>query len=583
MNIKLGLAIALLVSGLLQGEDIQPLAPLNKENLLADAYEGESLALEVSGSEEVLVENMRGLLLIGSLESVEKNPNVEGVAFKDLDLPGSERLLAHRLEPLIVGQPLTQKKISEIKREIISYYQNNDHPVVAVVVPEQDVTDGVLQVGVLEGKIGDVKATGGRYFRENRMLSKFHLNKGDAINTDQLLSDLSWANQNPFRQSNIVFAPGSMSGTTDIEIVTVDRAPFRVYIGGDNTGNHYTGRNRWYAGFNWGDVFGLDQTLSFQYTTSSDFHKFHGYTLNYTIPLPWHNTLTFFGGYSRVHPKVDNHVTGGHFKNKAWSGQASVRYIVPIGKTYGNLLQNVQAGYDFKATNNSLIFNGKEVTTNVAHVNQFLVSYYGGYTPGRHKINADIDVYFSPGNWYGERNTKAFNALEDDAKTSYIYTRLALGDEFLFTSYDVGLYLMGRAQFASNTLVPSEQYGLGGYDTVRGYEQRIVSYDDAVCLNFELRAPSFSIFELCGAKSPGDALTFLAFVDYGIGWALHDEHTSIRNHLDPRSQTLVGVGPGVRYKIGPWFYARVDYGFPLTNVNDKGRSPVLDFGLLCSY
>lgn len=585
-------ALLLLLSSAAQGDDLKPLTPRGKEDFLAAEFLKESslqqqgdLALDTTDAgSDVLVGSMKGLLLLGSLDTVERNPVVEGVELRNLTLPGKDAALLQKLSAMIVGQPLTQNKISAIRKEIIGYYQENNHPVVAVIVPEQDVTDGVLQVGVIEGKIGEVTAKGGRYFRPERMMRKFDLKQGESINTDELLSDVAWANQNPFRQTNIVFIPGATPGTTNIDIVTNDRAPLRVYIGGDNTGNHFTGRNRWYAGFNWGDVFGLDQTLSFQYTTSSDFHKFQGYTLNYTIPLPWHNTLTFFGGYSRVHPDIDSHIEGnGHFKNKGWSGQASVRYIIPFGKTYGNFLQNFQAGYDFKVTNNSLEFNGETASTKVAHVNQFLASYYAGYTPQRHKINADIDVYFSPGNWYGDENKKAFNSLEKNANPSYIYTRLALGDEFTFSKYDFGLYLMGRAQFASRTLVPSEQFGLGGYDTVRGYEQRLVNYDDAVCLNFELRAPHFSLFNWMGARKMNDQLTFLAFVDYGIGWPHKDTSTSVHNHLDPKSQTLVGVGPGLRYRIGPWFYARVDYGFPLTNVNDKGKSPVLDFGLLASY
>ncbi|MES2344451.1 MAG: ShlB/FhaC/HecB family hemolysin secretion/activation protein [Chlamydiota bacterium] len=579
MNIYVSLAAILFFSRILQGEDIHSLALLSKEALVVDQ---EKIVVESSEKEEVIVERMKGLVLLGDLANIESYSHVEGVVVKELSIPGGDLALIERLRPLIIDQPLTEKKISDIKREIVSYYQQNDHPVMTVMVPEQEVTDGVLHVVIVESKVGKVTAKGGNYFSPARMQNKFHLHEGDLINTDDLLSTVAWVNQNPFRQTNIVFSPGSNSSTTDIEIITNDRTPLRVYIGGDNTGNHYTGRNRWYAGFNWGDVFGLDQTLSFQYTTSSDFHDFQGYTANWTIPLPWRNILTFFGGYSQVHPDISR-FGNTHIKSKGWSAQASVRYVIPFGKTYGIFLQNFQAGYDYKATNNSLEFNGSEVETHVAHVSQFLASYYAAYTPGPHKINADIDIYFSPGNWFGDENKKAFNRLERGAKTSYIYTRLALGDEFLFSKYNFGVYALGRAQFSSSTLVPSEQFGLGGYDTVRGYEQRVVNYDNAFNANLEIRAPSFSLLKLFGAKYRTDTLTFLAFIDYGIGWPHDQQGVDSQNHLDPKSQNLLGIGPGLRYKIGPWFYARVDYGFPLIHVNGKDLAPVLDFGLLCSY
>lgn len=585
MKSKVGIALLLLLLRNVQGDDLQPLVPQGKEDFLVAELlakpDQPSLAFETNAGDEVIVPKMKGLLLLGTLNEVINNPEIEGVIFKDLEIPGSQIALVERLTPLIVGQPLTQKKISDLKRTITLFYQENDHPVVSVIIPEQDVTDGVLQVGVIEGKIGTVTAKGGKYFRPSRMKEKFNLKEGETINTDELLSDVAWANQNPFRQTNIIFQPGTLPGTTNIDIITNDRTPLRVYVGGDNTGNHFTGRNRWYAGFNWGDVFGLDQTLSFQYTTSSDFSKFQGYTANYTIPLPWHNTLTFFGGYSRVHPDMPAGVDT--IKSRGWSAQASVRYIIPFGKTYGNFLQNFQAGYDYKATNNNLEFAGGQVETHTAHINQFLASYYAGWTPEHHKINGDIDIYFSPGNWFGHENKVAFNRLEEGAKTSYIYTRLALGDEFTFSRYNMGVYSLARAQFSSATLVPSEQYGLGGYDTVRGYEQRAVNYDNAFNLNFEFRAPSFSLLRCFGAKSDKDTLVFLAFLDYGIGWA-HGKHgDDSLHHLDPKTHNLLGIGPGLRYRIGPWFYARVDYGVPLIEVNGKGHTPVLDFGILASY
>lgn len=581
MKTRLSTAFLLLLSATVHGDDLQPLVPQGKEDFLPEELLEKapvSKPVAENYSDEVLVESMKGLLLLNHPEAVELNPNIEGVVLKDLELPGDSEVLLGRLYPLIVNQPLTQNLISQIKREITLGYQKNNRPVVAVIVPQQDVTDGVLQVAVVEGKVGDVNYKGGKYFTPERMQSKFTIKSGDTVDTDRLLSDLAWINQNPFRQTNISLTPGTIPGSTDIQIETNDRLPVRMYIGGDNTGNHFTGRNRWYIGFNWGDAFGVDQLLSFQYTTSSDFHKFQSYTGNYSIPLPWHNTLTFFGGYSTVRPKIDKHTT-----NDGWSGQASARYLISVGKTYGNFVQNVQAGYDFKATNNSLEFNGKVEETKTGFVNQFLASYYAGYTPNHHKINADIDIFFSPGNWYGEENEKAFQKLNPGAKTSYIYTRLALGDEITFSKYKFGLWMLGRAQLSSSNLVPSEQFGLGGYDTIRGYEQRIANYDNAFCFNFELRAPSFSLLRWFGSKYRQDQLILLAFLDYGIGWAHHDESVSKGTHIDPKSQTLFGVGSGLRYRLGPWFYARLDYGWPITDVNDKGYGGVLDFGLLASY
>lgn len=597
MRSRIAVGALLIATAPVIGVDFtQPVPHPTKENFLPSEFfepapPPPQLALEIDQNETILIEKMKGVLLLGSLDLVNRNPEGEGVVFKELDLPGAEEKLAARLRQLIVGQPLTYNRISALKREIISFYQAHDHPVVLVVVPEQDVTDGVLQVGVIEGKVGAVIGTGGRYFSSERMLKKFHLPVGSKINTHKLLTDISWANQNPFRQTNVVFQPGKDSGTTDINIITNDRFPVRVYVGGDSTGNKLTGENRWYTGFNWGDVFGLDQNLSFQYTVSSEFHRLQSYNFNYTIPLPWQHKMTFMGGYSEVNPKTDK-----TDKSTAhgWSGQANFRYIIPVGKTYGNWIQNAQVGYDLKLTNNEVEFNSSTVHLDLAHINQFLASYYIGYTPQGHKINADVDLYFSPGNWYGKENKKAFDGLQESALPTYVYVRAALGDEWQIPKTGFNLYLMGRGQIASRTLLPSEQYGLGGYDTVRGYVQRVINYDNAFCLNCELRAPSFSIIRWFSPKRALDTMTLLGFIDYGMGWPHTKPKQDDNGHTDPRSQTLVGVGPGLRYRMGPSLYLRLDYGFPLTTLiktkasekteeNSLNTSPTLDFGLLLSY
>jgi len=51
-------------------------------------------------------------------------------------------------------------------------------------------------------------------------------------------------------------------------------------------------------------------------------------------------------------------------------------------------------------------------------------------------------------------------------------------------------------------LISGEQFGLGGADSVRGFEEREISGDDGIQLNLETHSPSF-----------GPGLRPLAFAD----------------------------------------------------------------------
>ena len=71
-----------------------------------------------------------------------------GVDLKDVTPPAPEHFATRYLPYL--GQPVTRGKLNELVKSIIVYYREHDRPVVDVAVPAQDITNGVLQIVVLE-------------------------------------------------------------------------------------------------------------------------------------------------------------------------------------------------------------------------------------------------------------------------------------------------------------------------------------------------------------------------------------------------------------------------------------------------
>lgn len=556
------------------------------QELTTDPYIAEATDTLSSeeGDDTVLVSEMRGLVLTSSAgESDQSDQEIQGVVISDLNVPGDSCELIDRLTPLIIGRPLTQNVINQLKREIIVFYRENSRPIMTVTVPEQDVTDGVLKIVVIEGVVGQIVIKGQRYFSECLIEKNICLECGEVIDTCQLLADVTWLNQNPFRQTNIVFTPGETEGTTNVELITKDRFPVRVYVGVDNTGIPETGRTRLFTGFNWGNAFWLDHILSFQWTTSDDFHKFRSYTGSYVAPLPWRHTLSFFGGYSRVRP----HISG--LRNKAWSAQASVRYKIPIGCNFGDFQQDLQIGYDFKETNNNLEFTDgtSAIETQVVQLGQFVGSYHLSYLHCKHTLNFEIDVIWSPSDhWFEDQTKHRFHKLQPGANPAYVYTQITFFDDYALSSQTLyqgwRLFYQGRLQLSNKILLPSEQFSLGGYDTVRGYTERIVNYDNAVCLNFELRTPTWRPMNCLLSRGPYDGFYGLVFVDYGYGWPHRRAKPHLR-HLDPAPHTLLGVGPGVRYSVNGYLMARCDLGFPLTKVEGSHRTPHIHFSVVLSY
>ncbi|MCB1116067.1 MAG: ShlB/FhaC/HecB family hemolysin secretion/activation protein [Chlamydiia bacterium] len=522
----------------------------------------------------------KGLILVGNKGDLSPGgyEEVHGIMTYHVDLPGNIVNLKRSVRTYY-NHPLNGETIAAIKNRVIEYYGNAGRPVVAISVPEQDVTDGVLQLIVTEGKLGKVTCTGNKWFSEKRLLEGIQLEPGQSISANLLDQNLYWLNRNPYRQIDAVYTPGSLDGTTDIELICKDRLPLRVYGGIDNTGNDVTGNNRLFTGIHWGNVFWTDQRLSYQFATSSDFKRFQAHTLYYEIPLPkWQHLLNIYGGYSHVDadfpvPTLQKI----RFRTHGFSLQTSLRYDITL-RARKNFLHEVTWGFDFKRTNNNLDLGGIPIISKSnVNLTQFQLGYNLGYATPPLSLSFEIEGYYSPGKWISDQTDENYQTLRPYAKNQYVYSRTALS--LIYNFYQKwALHTTLRGQIASNNLLPSEEYGLGGYNTVRGYKERIVNGDEVFLMNLELRTPPVSILNaLAGWQKFNDSFQFLLFFDYGIAGAKR----SIPSQ--PKTSYLTSIGPGVRYNVIPYLTLRADWGFQLHNLHLGGPYQRLHFSLSVGY
>ena len=211
----------------------------------------------------------------------------------DLTVDGApDPVLTESLEEKFASRLIDLDLISEVKREIQSYFEAKGTPFVLIDIPEQEITQGELKITLACSTLSGVECQGNCYFPCKTLQRYIRLKEGEPIQTETLLSDIAFINRNPFRRVDALFLPGSAENTTRISLVAKDRLPFRIYAGGDNTGNKYTGNARWFAGTNFSNPW-LDHLVSYQYTTSSDVSEFQSHTLHLLMPLPIRQTLIF--------------------------------------------------------------------------------------------------------------------------------------------------------------------------------------------------------------------------------------------------------------------------------------------------
>jgi hemolysin activation/secretion protein len=534
--------------------------------------ENKPKTLAAHDESEILVPKLKGIFLLPDAKDVRP----QGVTSNETVVPG-QVALARRgdfndVVAPYVGQPVTLKSLAQMTRAIVAFYRDHDRPVVNVYVPQQNITTGFVQVVVVESRLEKINATGQHWFSKEYLLHQLTLRPEEPLSAHEMRDDLAWINRNPFLQSDFLLAPGDTPGTTDVLLRTEDRFPLRVYAGYENSGNMFTGEDRYLTGFNYGNLFGVGQQFSYQYTTSVDANRFYAHAATYVIPLPWHHVLTFFGDYSSTHANLGSGLESGGVN---W--QASGRYEIPLPST-ANFTESIQGGFDFKRSNNALAFNVVSLFNTDTDVAQFVGEYQATYTDDYGSTFFSGTGYWSPGD-IGEYNSDGFyEAQRAGARANYVYGQLNL-DRTTRLPLDFTWTVRAELQESDANLLPSEELGLGGYETVRGYEEREANGDNGFFISSEVATPPVSIADLCGLKAVKDQLQFFGFVDYG-GTTL--EHVTASD-VNPNSN-LLSVGPGLRYIINPYVSVRFDYGFQMITTGlGNGEHSRADLGILVSY
>jgi hemolysin activation/secretion protein len=519
-------------------------------------------------SEEVLVPPLKAIIIVPSLAAVkpEGAPGAQGVQVLGPDFlkrPDFEALLAPYL-----GQSLSLSKIKKLQRDVILFCRAMDHPVIDAFYPEQDSTEGVIQMAVLEGKVGTitVQNEGTKWFQDSVFTKGVRLHSGGYILESQLLEDINWLNRNSyFRDVEVAFSQGEL-GEVDLQLRVKDRAPVRPYVGYENSGNEILGEHRLLGGVNLGDVLGLDHLLNYQFTTDVEIEKFKAHSLSYIVPLPCRHTLTVFGSYVDIDTDLGS-IGFPDFRQEGQSYQASMRYAVPLPR-FAKVDHELSAGFDYKRTDNNLEFGVVQAfDPTLTEIGQFVVGYRGWRPDPFGSTAVGLQGYYSPGGLFSHNEDEDFEGTRPGSEANYFYfrvlaeraTKLPFGPDWQRKRVDevFAWHIAGTYQWANSQLLPSEQLGIGGYATVRGYDERSVNGDDGWVINNELRTPAWRIGNLTATAGAYDTIQFLLFSDYGAA-------RSPEGDFD-----LLSIGGGVRYNVSTHFQFRLDYGWQLT---DKGLS-----------
>ena len=439
------------------------------------------------------------------------------------------------------------KDFADIQRALEALeqaYRDRGYGVVQVVLPEQDITKGVVRFRVIQPRVGRVVIEGNKYFNdENVRRSLPTIKEGETPNSREIARNLQLLGELPVKQTNVLLRSGEKEGEVDVSVKVNDEKPWRAFFTLDNTGTGETGYYRLGIGYQHTNLFNRDHTLTAQYITSpTEPSKVSIYGLGYRIPFyDLNSSLDLIAGYS----DVDSGTVQGLF-NVSGAGTIGIvrwNYVLPRWK---ELEQKLAFGLDYREYQNQVLFGGVGVVPDIT-IHPASLTYNGL----RRYAAAELSFFLSgsaniPGGNDGDQ--MAFDMTRPGASANYTIGRAGFNYVRQFQNqWQTRLEMNG--QYTNDLLVSGEQYGIGGPDTVRGYLVREVAGDRGYSAQAELYTPDIARY----LKASDDfRMRFLAFYDYG----------SVTNN-DPLPGelahfVLASTGLGLRLSYAKSFSLRFD-------------------------
>lgn len=457
------------------------------------------------------------------------------------------------LKPL-ENRTITLEELRQAAQAITQLYLERGYLTSRALLVDQPLREGVIQIRVVEGKIAQIEVQGTRHLNPDYIRQRVRQGAGVPLNSAKLEEQLRLLQLNPlFERVEASLRPGEGIGESILVLRVTEAKPYGLGVNFDNysppsVGSMRTGISGFYRNLTgWGDEF----SVSYNRTTSggADVLDF-----GYRIPVNAQDGTVAL----RIAPNW-NHVTESPFDEFDIEGNSQLYEISFRQPLVRSLNQEFALSVGFAhQRGQTFLFNdpfgfgigpdedGMSRTSVFKFGQDYLHRDGTGAWSVRSQFNFGVDLFDATINDHPTPDGRFFSWLGQVQRVQRLGAKNLL----------IGAL---ELQLTPNSLLPSQQFVIGGGLSVRGYRQNARSGDNGVRFSLEDR---ISLVQ----NSEGSSIFQLApFVDLGTVW----NHSSNPNKL-PNQDFLAGIGLGAIWQPIQGLSLRLDYAYPLVDLDDRG-------------
>jgi len=456
------LALVLAGAAMAQGSDPAGVVARNNERIAADLA---AVGMVPEGKPVVAGDTVRADLPPPGGPVVQ----LKSVVFE----PPSAFLSPAELDAIVanyLGRKVDFSEISRLVRDVNDLYAEKGVVTASALLPPQKLTDGVLQVSLIEGRVGTIAVVGANRVPNAMLFDAVRLSRDDGVvDVPQASQDILRFNRSHHAQMSLLLQPGAAFGLTDLTIGVAEPRPLSAQLSLDNYGVASTGAVQASASVNSYGAFGIDDNLMVLGTAALG--SLAG-TVTYDMPVSSFGTRLALGATASTirvidGPSADLDITG---RSVSLTGTLSQTLIArPDVTVQGLVTASVGVSQSFLA----------DVPVVDGVVTKLAAGIAASYSNDKVSISVQPQLV----------RALAENRLDDTLQGFIIATATASAEYLL--SDDVRLVARGAGQYTFPYsglagMPGSLLFQIGGPGTVRGYPSDGVGGDSGYYVQTEL-------------------------------------------------------------------------------------------------
>lgn len=412
----------------------------------------------------------------------EHRPAADAHAFlvKGIQIVGNSLLPTDKLHALVAdseGKQLSLADLDNLADRISTAYLKAGYPLVRVYVPAQTLSDGVVKLAVVEARYGKIVLQNDSAVAQDTLQAVLApLQSGQPVSNYALERSLLLLSDVPGAQASSAIQPGEEQGTSDL-LVNVTSAPrYSGILGMDDFGNAYTGRARLTGSFDVNSLLHRGDLLDVSAVSSGGGMNYvqggYRYLLN-------GQGTTLRAGVSSLHYHLGDDLAPLDAYGSAVVGSVTLTQPI-IRNTVGNLYGQLE--FDHKLLKDDI---GLVMINTDRQANVWVATLAGDQRDDQGVTNFNIS---------GSRGkisyTDSLAELIDTltSRTQGTYTKYSLSVSRLQQlGANDAIYAGYTQQWANKNLDTSEQFFLGGSNTVRGYDTGVLAGSQGNLFTAEFR------------------------------------------------------------------------------------------------